>query len=109
MLEARLIVSPEDPVARVAAREVKRRRMRGEEKKSKSAWLWCICRKREKERESAKKVEREKDKKKRVKMKGTGNEGASETSRGSYTNFPIEVGRTPWVHLVEPFLEDPSI
>lgn len=42
-------------------------------------------------------------------MKMARNEGASKASRGSYTNFPVEVRRTPWVHLEEPFLEDPSI
>lgn len=53
--------------------------------------------------------EEDKEKKREREMKRARNEGASKASRGSYTNFPVEVRRTPWVHLEEPFLEDPSI
>lgn len=83
----------------------RRRRMR-EAKKGKwprVLYLWKKGKRRRAKERRIRRRERERE------MKRARNEGASKASRGSYTNFPVEVRRTPWVHLEEPFLEDPSI
>lgn len=117
MLEARLIVRLHDPVVRVAwlvhSKATANERNGKKKKESDRAWLRSVHLskngKREKNRGKRLEERRNKKKDKKKTLKGTRNEGTSKASRGSYTNFPVEVPGTPWVHLEEPFLEDPSI